>query len=35
MLGMELKWDAGNMRFTNSDEANQFLNPPYRNGWTL
>jgi len=35
MLGKKLEWDSGKMRFTNSDEANQFLNPPYRTGWTL
>jgi predicted dehydrogenase len=31
----KLEWDAANMRFTNSDEANQHVNPPYRQGWTL
>lgn len=35
MLGRELQWDGENMRFTNCDEANQFINPPYREGWTL
>jgi len=35
MLGRKLKWDSRNMRFTNCDEANQFINPPYREGWTL
>ena len=35
MLGQELKWDAANMRFTNNTEANQFVNPPYRKGWSL
>jgi len=34
MLGRKLEWDNENMRFTNCDEANQFLNPPYREGWT-
>lgn len=33
--GQKLEWDAANMRFTNSDEANQHVNPPYRPGWTL
>jgi predicted dehydrogenase len=33
--GTKLEWDAANMRFTNSDEANQHVNPPYRQGWTL
>jgi hypothetical protein len=25
----------GGLRFTNSDEANQLINPPYRDGWSL
>jgi hypothetical protein len=33
--GQKLQWDAQNMRFTNSEEANQYVNPPYREGWTL
>ncbi len=33
--GTRLQWDGINARFTNSDEANQHLNPPYRAGWTL
>jgi predicted dehydrogenase len=33
--GTKLEWDAEAMRFTNCDEANQFVNPPYRHGWTL
>lgn len=35
MLGRKLQWDSRNMRFTNCDEANRFVNPPYRKGWTL
>ena len=35
MLGQKLEWDSENMRFTNCSEANQFINPPYREGWTL
>jgi predicted dehydrogenase len=35
MAGTKLDWDAPNMRFTNSSEANQFVNPPYRSGWSL
>ena len=35
MPGTKLEWDSTNMRFTNCEEANQFLNPPYRQGWTL
>jgi len=34
-LGQKLEWDAAGMRFTNCAEANQYLDPPYRNGWTL
>ncbi len=33
--GMKLEWDSENTRFTNCDEANQHINPPYRQGWTL
>jgi predicted dehydrogenase len=33
--GTKLEWDAANMQFTNSPEANQHINPPYRDGWTL
>jgi hypothetical protein len=29
----KLLWDGPNLRFTNSDEA--YINPPYREGWTL
>ena len=35
MLGQKLEWDSENTRFTNCDEANQHINPPYRQGWTL
>ncbi|MBN2475137.1 MAG: Gfo/Idh/MocA family oxidoreductase [Pirellulales bacterium] len=33
--GVKLQWDGPAMRFTNHDEANQHVNPPYREGWTL
>lgn len=33
--GTKLAWDGPNMRFTNSEEANRYLNPPYRQGWSL
>jgi len=33
--GVKLAWDGPAMRFTNNDEANQYVNPPYRQGWTL
>jgi predicted dehydrogenase len=35
MPGMKLEWDGPNGRFTNCEEANQHLDPPYRAGWTL
>jgi hypothetical protein len=31
----KLYWDAEKLQFTNSDAANQLLNPPYREGWSL
>ena len=31
----KLLWDGDNLRFTNSDEANRLINPPYRDGWSL
>ncbi len=30
-----LEWDGENMKFKNSEWANQLINPPYRQGWTL
>jgi predicted dehydrogenase len=33
--GTKLRWDAGKATFTNCSEANQFINPAYRKGWTL
>ena len=35
MPGMKLEWDSENTKFTNCEEANQHINPPYRKGWTL
>jgi predicted dehydrogenase len=35
MPGVKLNWDAQAMKFTNCDEANMFVDPPYREGWTL
>jgi predicted dehydrogenase len=35
LAGTKLEWNADQMRFTNSKEANEFLNPPYRQGWSL
>ena len=31
----KLLWDSANLRFTNSDTANQFLRTEYRSGWKL
>jgi len=31
----KLYWDAEKLQFKNSDAANQLLDPPYREGWTL
>ena len=31
----KLLWDAKNMKFTNFDEANQFVKREYRSGWSL
>lgn len=31
----KLLWDAPNLRFTNSEAANQLINPAYRTGWSL
>ncbi len=33
--GRKLTWDAPNMRFTDCDEANGYIKPPYREGWSL
>ena len=31
----KLIWDVKNMRVINDAEADKYVNPPYRNGWTL
>jgi predicted dehydrogenase len=33
-VGRMLEWDAQTMRVTNDEEANGYVNPPYRPGWT-
>jgi hypothetical protein len=33
--GQRLDWDAANMKVTNVAEANEFVRPNYRSGWTL
>ena len=35
LAGTKLLWDGPNMRFTNSDEANRWVNPPARPGWAI
>jgi hypothetical protein len=35
MGGKRLLYDERGMRFTNCEQANALLNPPYRAGWTL
>jgi predicted dehydrogenase len=34
-LGKKLLWDGENMKVTNDDEANKYVNEPYREGWSL
>ena len=34
-LGKKLDWDAVNLKATNCPEAERYLRPPYRQGWTL
>jgi hypothetical protein len=31
----KLEWDAAKMRFTNNADANKYLKPTFRKGWTL
>ncbi|MBN1766464.1 MAG: Gfo/Idh/MocA family oxidoreductase [Sedimentisphaerales bacterium] len=33
--GEPLEWDGENMKATNVPEANEYVNPPYRQGWSL
>jgi hypothetical protein len=33
--GKVLHWDGANQKVTNAPEANQYLNPVYREGWSL
>ncbi len=35
MSGQKLAYDEKAMRFTNNDEANRLLSPPFRSGWSL
>lgn len=34
-VGGKLNWDAENMRFTNSEEANKYVKPHFREGWEM
>ncbi|MGC8742661.1 MAG: Gfo/Idh/MocA family protein [Verrucomicrobiia bacterium] len=34
-LGEKLLWDGKNAKFTNNNEANKFIQPQFRNGWSL
>jgi hypothetical protein len=34
-VGGKLEWDAANMRFTNSEEANKYVKPQFRPGREL
>jgi hypothetical protein len=33
--GKTLQWDAANMKFTNDEAANKYVQEPYRDGWSL
>jgi hypothetical protein len=33
--GRVLEWDAGAMRITSDEDANKYVDPPYRTGWSL
>jgi predicted dehydrogenase len=35
LAGQKLEWDGPNARFTNCSEANQYIHPSFRQGWTL
>jgi predicted dehydrogenase len=35
LIGHRLHWDCTAMRFTNNEQANAYIDPPYRAGWTL
>ena len=34
-IGEKLEWDSANMRVTNLEKANAYVNPPYRGGYTV
>lgn len=33
--GKKLHWDGNNLKATNAPEADKYIRPPYREGWTL
>ena len=33
--GKQLRWDGEKMRATNAPEADEYIRPDYREGWTL
>jgi predicted dehydrogenase len=33
--GQKLEWDSSNMRFANNPQANRYLKPTFREGWSL
>ncbi len=35
IVGEKLMWDGKNMKVTNNDKANKYVNLPYRKGWSL
>jgi hypothetical protein len=35
MKGKKLQWDGPGMKFTNNEEANQYLKTDYREGWSV
>jgi predicted dehydrogenase len=35
MGGAEIKWDSGNLKITNNEDANKLLQMQYRSGWSL
>ena len=33
--GKKIVWDGVNLKALNAPEAEQYINPPYRKGWSL
>jgi hypothetical protein len=33
--GTRLEWDSNRLKVTNAPELDRFINPEYRQGWTL